>query len=60
MENELCYYCNLSTFKSIIENREFWLSDIHFMNDSSEESLFLDSLSDVMKKMREKLSAQTK
>lgn len=60
MNNELCYYCSLSTFKNIIENHEFWLSDIHFMNDSSEESLFLDSLSDVMKKMREKLSAQTK
>jgi len=60
MENELCYYCNLSTFKSIIENRELWLSDIHFMNDSSEESLFLDSLTDVMKKMREKLSDPTK
>lgn len=60
MENELCYYCNLSTFKSIIENRELWLSDIHFLNDSSEESLFLDSLTDVMKKMREKLSPPTK
>lgn len=60
MKNELCYYCSLSTFKSIIENREFWLSDIHFMNDSSEESLFLDALTDVMKKMREKLSNSTK
>ena len=60
MKNELCYYCDLSVFKSIIENREFWLSDIHFMNDSSEESLFLDALTDVMKKMREKLSDSTK
>ena len=60
MKNELCYYCDLSAFKSIIENREFWLSDIHFMNDSSEESLFLDALTDVMKKMRENLSDSTK
>ena len=60
MQNELCHYCDLPAFKSIIEKREIWLSDIHFLNDSSEESLFLDSLSDVMKKMREKLSAQTK
>ena len=60
MENELCYYCNLSTFKSIIENQTFWLSDIHFMNDSSEESLFLDALTDVMRNMQEKLSSSTK
>lgn len=60
MENELCYYCNLSTFKSIIENREFWLSDIHFMNDSSEESLFLDALSYVMSKMLDKISNSTR
>lgn len=37
MENEICYYCNLTTFRSIISNQTLWLSDIHFMNDSSEK-----------------------
>lgn len=60
MENELCYYCNLSTFKSIIENQTFWLSDIHFMNDSNEETLFLESLSEVMRNKYESLSSETK
>lgn len=59
MKNELCYYCDLSVFKSIIENREFWLSDIHFMNDSSEESLFLDALSEVMRSMLPRVSKST-
>lgn len=60
MEKELCYYCNLSTFKSIICNHTFWLSDIHFMNDSSEETLFLDSLSEVMRESYLSLSPKTK
>ena len=60
MENELCYYCDLSTFKSIIQNQTFWLSDLHYMNDSAEESLFLDALSDIMRKFRDGLSKETK
>lgn len=60
MENELCYYCDLSTFKSIIQNQTFWLSDLHYMNDSAEESLFLDALSAVMRKQRDGLSKETK
>lgn len=60
MKNEFCYYCNLSTFKSIIQNQTFWLSDLHYMNDSTEESLFLDALSDVMRKFRDGLSKETK
>lgn len=60
MENEICYYCNISTFKSIIENQTFWLSDLHFMNDSSEEALFLEALADVMMIMRDGLSEETK
>ena len=55
MKNELCYYCNVTAFKSIIENHSFWLSDIHYMNDSSEESLFLDALTEVMINQREQL-----
>lgn len=60
MKNELCYYSNLSAFKSIIENQTFWLSDIHFMNDSSEENLFLEVLTDVMRNEKIKLSEETK
>ena len=60
MKNEICYYCNLSTFKSIISNQTFWLSDIHFMNDSSEETLFLKVLSQVMKEKYNLLSSDTK
>ena len=60
MKNELCYYCNLSTFKSIIQNQTFWLSDLHYMNDSAEESWFLDALSDVMRKFRDGLSDEAK
>ena len=60
MQNELCHYCDLPAFKSIIEKREIWLSDIHFLNDSSEESLFLDALTDLMIKLRDSLSDSTK
>ena len=57
---ELCYYCDLSAFKSIMENQTLWLSDIHYMNDSSEESLFLDALEEVMDELWENLSDETK
>ena len=60
MKNELCHYCDLNAFQCIIEKQTIWLSDIHFLNDSSEESLFLDALSDVMSRMLEKVSNSTR
>ena len=60
MKNELCHYCDLSGFKAIIENQTLWLSDLHYMNDSSEESLFLDALTDVMRNFRNTLYNATK
>lgn len=57
---QLFFYCDLTGFKGVIEKQELWLSDIHCMNDSSEETMFLRCLSEVMKRKRDSLSASTK
>lgn len=54
--DELVYfYCSLNSFKEIIHNRSLFLSDLHYMNDSKEESLFLSAFEEAVKKEIESL-----
>lgn len=54
--DELVYfYCSLNSFKEIIHNRSLFLSDLHYMNDSTEESLFLSAFEETVKKEIENL-----
>lgn len=39
-ENQVYHYCSLETFRLIVENKVLFMSDYHYMNDSSEEKIF--------------------
>lgn len=59
--DELVYfYCSLNSFKEIIHNRSLFLSDLHYMNDSTEESLFLSAFEETVKKEIENLPENQK
>lgn len=32
----LCYYCSMETFYNIVSSKEFWINDMHSMNDPME------------------------
>ncbi|PMZ74886.1 DUF2971 domain-containing protein [Pseudomonas sp. FW305-70] len=53
MADSLFHYTDVGAVKSILENREFWLTDIRFLNDSQELNdgvvFILDALSELKK-----------
>ena len=59
-DNQIYHYCSLETFRLIIENRTLFMSDFHYMNDSSEESYFLNIFSEEMKKIYDNFSQEEK
>lgn len=44
MAEKLYYYCNASTFESILKNKLFWLTDVSKSNDYAEISVFFKEI----------------
>ena len=59
-ENQVYHYCSLETFRLIVENKVLFMSDYHYMNDSSEEKYFLDVFEEEMKNLYDGLSDEEK
>lgn len=59
-ENQVYHYCSLETFRLIVENKVLFMSDYHYMNDSSEEKYFLDVFEEEMKSLYDGLSDEEK
>lgn len=59
-ENQVYHYCSLETFRLIVENKVLFMSDYHYMNDSSEEKYFLDVFETEMKNLYDGLSDEEK
>ena len=45
----LYHYTSLENFFSIVQGRELWLTNIHFLNDYMENRLFLATAANLMR-----------
>ena len=46
----LCYYCSMETFYAIVSSKEFWMNDMHSMNDPMENYMLSINYCEELKK----------
>ncbi len=43
------HYCGVDSFRGILKSKELWLSDVHFMNDTTEQTHFIEISTKVLR-----------